>query len=72
MWTYQKVIYSGDPGNYWKLPDLIPFGKKNALFVRKGNPYWISEYDPTTLTLTSDKDQSQSIDNGNYHSFNLL
>ena len=72
MWTYQKVIYSGDPGNYWKLPDLIPFGKKNALFVRKGIPYWISEYDPTALTLTSDKDQSQSIDNGNYHSFNLL
>ena len=69
-WTYQKkAIYSSDPGNYWELPDLIPFGKKNALFVGKGNPYWIGEYNPTALTLTSDKDQSQSIDNGNYHSF---
>ena len=70
-WTCQKAIYSGGPGNYWELPYLIPFGEKNALFVGKGNPYWIGEYDPTALTFTPDKDQPQSIDNGNYYSFNL-
>jgi beta-fructofuranosidase len=70
-WIYQKAIYSGDPGTFWELPYLVQFGKKYALFVGKGNPYWIGEYDPRTLTFTPDSLLPKSIDNGNYYSFNL-
>jgi beta-fructofuranosidase len=70
-WTYQKAIYSGDPGNFWELPYLVQFGEKYALFVGRGNPYWIGEYDRKTLTFTPDSLQTKSIDNGNYYSFNL-
>jgi len=70
-WTYRKAIYSGDPGDYWELPYLVPFGEKHALFVGEGNPYWIGDYDIKTLTFTPDNDQPKSIDNGHYYSFNL-
>ena len=70
-WTYRKAIYSGDPGNFWELPYLVPFDKKYALFVGKGNPYWIGNYEREALTFTPDEKQPKSIDNGSYYSFNL-
>jgi len=70
-WTYHKEIYSGPPGDYWELPYLVQFGRKYALFIGRGNPYWIGEYDKETLSFTPDDPRTKSIDNGHYYSFNL-
>jgi sucrose-6-phosphate hydrolase SacC (GH32 family) len=70
-WMYRKSIYSSDFGNYWELPYLVNFDGKYALFIGRGNPYWLGVYDKESLTFTPDSPKPESMDNGFYYSFNL-
>jgi len=70
-WTYRKPIYTGEPGNFWELPYLVPLGEKYVLMVGAGgNPYWIGSYDKNTMTFIPDSPRHRSADPGDYYAFN--
>ncbi len=71
-WTLIKNIApSLKRGRFWELPYLIKLDDKYVLFVGAGNPYWIGEFDYTTLEFTPDDPEPRIVDNGYYYSFNV-
>ena len=70
-WTYQKPIYTSEPGKFWELPYLVPLGDRYALMIGVGgNPYWIGSYDSETMTFTPDRPETRSADPGHYYAVN--
>jgi len=71
-WALQKNIApSIKYCSYWELPYLVQLDGRFVLFAGCGNVYWIGEFDYETLTFIPDDPDPQSVDNGNYYSFNL-
>ena len=70
-WTYQKPIYTGDPGEFWELPYLLPFEDKYVLMVgRSNNPYWIGTYNKKNMEFKPDHQQPFYVDRGTYYCVN--
>jgi sucrose-6-phosphate hydrolase SacC (GH32 family) len=70
-WTLRKnIAESIRHGQFWELPYLVPLDGRHVLMVGCGNPYWIGRYDKQTMSFAPEDQRPQSMDNGNYYSFN--
>jgi beta-fructofuranosidase len=71
-WTLvRNIAPSLVRGKFWELPYLIKLEEKYVLFVGSGNPYWIGEFDYTSLEFIPDDPEPRIVDKGFYYSFNV-